>query len=229
MELFSELLRTGVPIWELLRIGGPIILILVVFSIVAFTISIVKLLQFSKAKLFSSNSAAAIADALGAMRQDNIEYAQQRLVSSKSPLSMVLQTVLRLRQQNAEEELLREEAERIANFHLVQLRRQLQTLEVIALISPLLGLLGTVIGMITAFQQLQQGGAVVDPKVLSGGIWEALLTTAAGLIVAIPATLMFNWFRGCTDRFQQLAEDVLTQTFTYSLYRSEGDSLQVVR
>ena len=229
MELFSELLRTGVPIWELLRIGGPIILILVVLSIVAFTISIVKLLQFSKAKLFSSNSAAAIADALGAMRQDNIEYAQQRLVSSKSPLSMVLQTVLRLRQQNAEEELLREEAERIANFHLVQLRRQLQTLEVIALISPLLGLLGTVIGMITAFQQLQQGGAVVDPKVLSGGIWEALLTTAAGLIVAIPATLMFNWFKGCTDRFQQLAEDVLTQTFTYSLYRSEGDSLQVVR
>ena len=229
MELFSELFRTGVPIWELLRIGGPIILILVVLSIVAFTISIVKLLQFSKAKLFSSNSAAAIADALGAMRQDNIEYAQQRLVSSKSPLSMVLQTVLRLRQQNAEEELLREEAERIANFHLVQLRRQLQTLEVIALISPLLGLLGTVIGMITAFQQLQQGGAVVDPKVLSGGIWEALLTTAAGLIVAIPATLMFNWFRGCTDRFQQLAEDVLTQTFTYSLYRSEGDSLQVVR
>ena len=229
MELFSELLRTGVPIWELLRIGGPIILILVVLSIVAFTISIVKLLQFSKAKLFSSNSAAAIADALGAMRQDNIEYAQQRLVSSKSPLSMVLQTVLRLRQQNAEEELLREEAERIANFHLVQLRRQLQTLEVIALISPLLGLLGTVIGMITAFQQIQQGGAVVDPKVLSGGIWEALLTTAAGLIVAIPATLMFNWFKGCTDRFQQLAEDVLTQTFTYSLYRSEGDSLQVVR
>ena len=229
MELFSELLRTGVPIWELLRSGGPIILILVVLSIVAFTISIVKLLQFSKAKLFSSNSAAAIADALGAMRQDNIEYAQQRLVSSKSPLSMVLQTVLGLRQQNAEEELLREEAERIANFHLAQLRRQLQTLEVIALISPLLGLLGTVIGMITAFQQLQQGGAVVDPKVLSGGIWEALLTTAAGLIVAIPATLMFNWFRGCTDRFQQLAEDVLTQTFTYSLYRSEGDSLQVVR
>ena len=229
MELFSELLRTGVPIWELLRIGGPIILILVVLSIVAFTISIVKLLQFSKAKLFSSNSAAAIADALGAMRQDNIEYAQQRLASSKSPLSMVLQTVLRLRQQNAEEELLREEAERIANFHLVQLRRQLQTLEVIALISPLLGLLGTVIGMITAFQQIQQGGAVVDPKVLSGGIWEALLTTAAGLIVAIPATLMFNWFKGCTDRFQQLAEDVLTQTFTYSLYRSEGDSLQVVR
>ena len=217
------------PFWELLRIGGPIILILVVLSVVAFTISIVKLLQFSKAKLFSSSSAAVIADALEAMRQDNIEYAQQRLVSSKSPLSMVLQTVLGLRQQNAEEELLREEAERIANFHLVQLRRQLQTLEVIALISPLLGLLGTVIGMITAFQQLQQGGAVVDPKVLSGGIWEALLTTAAGLIVAIPATLMFNWFRGCTDSFQQLAEDVLTQTFTYSLYRSEGDSLQVVR
>ena len=209
---------------ELLDIGGPVVLILIILSVVAFTIVIAKLLQFSQAGIFSTTGAAAIGDALEAMRQNNTAYAQQKILSSKSPIAVILQRILRLREQSADEDLLREEAERIANFQLIKLRRHLRTLEVIASISPLLGLLGTVIGMITAFQQLQQGGDVVDPKVLSGGIWEALLTTAAGLIVAIPATLLFNILMGCTDRFQQLAEDVLTQTFTYSLYRSGEDS-----
>lgn len=213
---------------ELVDIGGPIVLILIILSVIAFTIVIAKLLQFSQARIFSTRSASIIADALKAIRQDNIDYARQKLRSSRSPMSVILQTILRLRQQNVEEELLREEAERIANFQLVRLRRHLRTLEVIASISPLLGLLGTVIGMITAFQQLQQGSGAVDPKVLSGGIWEALLTTAAGLVVAIPATVMFNILSGFTDRFQQLTEDFLTQIFTYSLYHFEEDSHQLI-
>ncbi len=213
---------------ELVDIGGPIVLILIILSVIAFTIVIAKLLQFSQARIFSTRSASIIADALKAIRQDNIDYARQKLRSSRSPMSVILQTILRLRQQNVEEELLREEAERIANFQLVRLRRHLRTLEVIASISPLLGLLGTVIGMIAAFQQLQQGSGAVDPKVLSGGIWEALLTTAAGLVVAIPATVMFNILSGFTDRFQQLTEDFLTQIFTYSLYHFEDDSHQLI-
>lgn len=213
---------------ELVDIGGPIVLILIILSVIAFTIVIAKLLQFSQARIFSTRSASIIADALKAIRQDNIDYARQKLRSSRSPMSVILQTILRLRQQNVEEELLREEAERIANFQLVRLRRHLRTLEVIASISPLLGLLGTVIGMIAAFQQLQQGSGAVDPKVLSGGIWEALLTTAAGLVVAIPATVMFNILSGFTDRFQQLTEDFLTQIFTYSLYHFEEDSHQLI-
>lgn len=213
---------------ELVDIGGPIVLILIILSVIAFTIVIAKLLQFSQARIFSTRSASIIADALKAIRQDNIDYARQKLRSSRSPMSVILQTILRLRQQNVEEELLREEAERIANFQLVRLRRHLRTLEVIATISPLLGLLGTVIGMIAAFQQLQQGSGAVDPKVLSGGIWEALLTTAAGLVVAIPATVMFNILSGFTDRFQQLTEDFLTQIFTYSLYHFEEDSHQLI-
>ena len=213
---------------ELVDIGGPIVLILIILSVIAFTIVIAKLLQFSQARIFSTRSASIIADALKAIRQDNIDYARQKLRSSRSPMSVILQTILRLKQQDVEEELLREEAERIANFQLVRLRRHLRTLEVIATISPLLGLLGTVIGMITAFQQLQQGSGAVDPKVLSGGIWEALLTTAAGLVVAIPATVMFNILSGFTDRFQQLTEDFLTQIFTYSLYHFEEDSHQLI-
>ena len=77
-------------LWELLRIGGSIILILVVLSVVAFTISIVKLSQFHQANIFSSNIAAAIADAHEAIRQGNKEYTQQKHASSKSHLMMAL-------------------------------------------------------------------------------------------------------------------------------------------
>ncbi len=65
----------------------------------------------------------------------------------------------------------------------------LPTLEVISQVSPLIGLLGTVIGMIDSFNELELGGSLVDPSILAGGIWTALLTTAMGLIVAIPALI----------------------------------------
>ena len=70
----------------------------------------------------------------------------------------------------------------------------LPTLDIIAQVSPLLGLLGTVIGMISSFNQLELGGSLVDPSVLAGGIWTALLTTAIGLIVAIPALISHHYF-----------------------------------
>ena len=61
----------------------------------------------------------------------------------------------------------------------------LPSLEIISQVSPLIGLLGTVIGMIDSFNELELGGSLVDPSILAGGIWTALLTTAMGLIVAI--------------------------------------------
>ena len=60
--------------------------------------------------------------------------------------------------------------------------------------SPLLGLLGTVIGMISSFSQLELGGDLVNPALLAGGIWTALLTTAIGLVVAIPAMVAHHFF-----------------------------------
>ena len=63
------------------------------------------------------------------------------------------------------------------------------SLEIISQVSPLIGLLGTVVGMIDSFNELELGGSLVDPSILAGGIWTALLTTAMGLIVAIPALI----------------------------------------
>ena len=76
------------------------------------------------------------------------------------------------------------------------LSRYLQALATIGNIAPLLGLLGTVIGMIKAFMVIQEMGGKVNAAVLAGGIWEAMTTTAAGLTVAIPALLFYNYFMG---------------------------------
>ena len=79
-----------------------------------------------------------------------------------------------------------------------QLERYLNTLGTIAAITPLLGLLGTVIGMIKVFTAITAHG-VGNPTILAGGISEALITTAAGLSVAIPALIFFRYFRGKVD------------------------------
>lgn len=72
--------------------------------------------------------------------------------------------------------------------------RGLRVLDLTAQIAPLLGLFGTVLGMISAFRTLQEAGATADPSLLAGGIWVALMTTAVGLCVAMPASVALAWF-----------------------------------
>lgn len=107
----------------------------------------------------------------------------------------------------------REETERVARRTLSEARKGLRALETIATVAPLLGLLGTVLGMIAAFQALEGSGARADPSVLAGGIWEALLTTAAGMAVAIPAALALAWFEAVIDRVAADLEDLLARVF----------------
>ena len=82
-----------------------------------------------------------------------------------------------------------QEIETLIHKKYLKSQRFLPSLEIIAQVSPLIGLLGTVIGMIDSFNELELGGSLVDPSILAGGIWTALLTTAMGLIVAIPALI----------------------------------------
>ncbi|MCI4665681.1 MAG: MotA/TolQ/ExbB proton channel family protein [Neomegalonema sp.] len=108
----------------------------------------------------------------------------------------------------------REEVERVGRASLAELRVGLRGLETIATIAPLLGLLGTVLGMIAAFQALQAAGGRADPSTLAGGIWEAMLTTAAGMAVAIPTGLALNWCESVVERARLRIEDAATQVFT---------------
>ncbi|MCH8467950.1 MAG: MotA/TolQ/ExbB proton channel family protein [Roseinatronobacter sp.] len=108
----------------------------------------------------------------------------------------------------------REETARVGKRAMMQARRGLRALELIATIAPLIGLLGTVLGMIEAFQALQAAGNRADPAALAGGIWQALLTTAAGMAVAIPAAMALSWFEIICDRVQLDLEDLATRIFT---------------
>lgn len=112
------------------------------------------------------------------------------------------------------EPIAREEITRIGQRDLAGLRRGLRVLELVMTIAPLIGLLGTVLGMIDAFRALEESGGQADPSVLAGGIWEALLTTAAGMAVAIPAAIALSWFEGVIERVQHDLEDMATRYFT---------------
>ena len=103
------------------------------------------------------------------------------------------------------------ETGRVARGLLVQARAGARGLELAETIGPLLGLLGTVTGMIAAFQALQEAGSRADPAALAGGIWEALLTTAAGMAVAIPASIALAWFDSVVDGLRHDMEDSATR------------------
>ena len=90
-------------------------------------------------------------------------------------------------------------------------------LEVIASLAPLLGLFGTVLGMIEAFRQLEAAGNQVNPAILSGGIWQALLTTAVGLAVAMPVVAVLNWLERRVDALAHEMDSVVTRVFTEDL------------
>lgn len=112
------------------------------------------------------------------------------------------------------------EAARVGRALLAQATAGLRGLELAATLGPLLGLLGTVTGMIAAFQALQDTGARADPATLAGGIWEALLTTAAGMAVAIPASAALTWFDSVAETLRHDMEDAATRI----LHRARPDA-----
>ncbi|MEL0637509.1 MotA/TolQ/ExbB proton channel family protein [Marinomonas sp. TI.3.20] len=194
-----------------LQVGGPVVWILMGFSVVALTIVLMKLWQFASIRAESRNT---VDIALIAWRNNNAVEALE-LLDEKRPVDFLVGFSIRsLQVANMDVALIREEVERLAMSKLNQLRSYLRPLEIIASLSPLLGLLGTVLGMITAFQQMEGAGNQVDPSVLSGGIWQALLTTAVGLAVAIPVVTMHSWLERKVERISNLINDAVTQVFT---------------
>ncbi|MGQ0699823.1 MAG: MotA/TolQ/ExbB proton channel family protein [Panacagrimonas sp.] len=195
-----------------LQLGGPAMWVLALMSVASLTLVIVKLWDFSERKLEASDF---LAPALSAWERGQADQAIALLAPSPSPLAAVLAHALdTLRDSRLAESQVRERIERKATEHLEQARTHLRTLDLIGSLAPLLGLLGTVLGMIDAFQALQAAGDRVEPSILSGGIWQALLTTAAGLIIAIPTVAAVHYFERRVERLQQAMESALTRLLT---------------
>mgnify|MGYP003125246386 FL=1 len=192
--------------------GGPIMYLLAIMSVVATTVFASKMVQFLMLRLWNGRERD---EALGLWRSGHGKAALDLLEDGAHPAAAIARYAMQLRHnRDISEAEAREEVERVAGLFMDRLSSGLRLLAAIAMLSPLIGLLGTVIGMIDAFKALEGAGSKVDPSILSGGIWVALLTTAAGLVVAIPATAAHQLVDGIVERAGRAMEDAATQVFT---------------
>jgi len=197
---------------NLIQAGGPVVVLLIGLSILGLAVLLLKSWQFFALKIDKREF---IEQAMAAWTKPDIAGMKKILTVNKNPIARVIETAVQVcTQEKVNSTIAREEVIRVATLELANLRSYLRIIEVIAALSPLLGLFGTVLGMIEAFHKLEQAGTAVDPSVLSGGIWEALLTTAIGLAVAIPAIIALNWLEHRIESFKLALEDTMTRIFT---------------
>jgi len=176
---------------QLDTIGGPIIIVLISLSVAAASIAFAKIFQFMRLGVGRHGAAR---DAMGLWERGERERAIGRLAPDTASVSRVLLRVMRaLDDPQIQVSAVREDAFGFALDLLTRMRRHLRTLDTIVQAAPMLGLLGTVLGMIDVFGKLELGRGAVDPSQLAGGIWVALLTTALGLVVAIPFYFVTSW------------------------------------
>ena len=206
---------------DMLAAGGPVVAILIAMSVVALAIVLVKLWQFRAARLGERGF---VRKALVLVRSGRPHDALALVRGKRNPVAQAVSRALIGQLRGLPDHKVREEAVRFGGDLLEELRGYLRPLEVIASLAPLLGLFGTVLGMIGAFQQLEAAGNQVNPAVLSGGIWEALLTTAVGLAVAIPAVAALNWLERAVERTAHDMDSALTGVFTEDLSTGVGES-----
>ena len=173
--------------------GGIVFIILLFFSFVSLSIIIFKLIQFYLLKPLDLTEIEKVIKS--SENINNLETVSPILEEKNNLFSRIIsQSIGIFNDTNLKENEKISEISFIVTKEIKPLEKLLPSLDIIAQVSPLLGLLGTVIGMISSFNQLELGGSNVDPSILAGGIWTALLTTAIGLIVAIPALISHHYF-----------------------------------
>ncbi len=171
----------------LIEKGGVVMIVILALSFIAAAIIIERLLFFRK---IQSDEEKILEYIQAALEQNHYYEAIAICENDPSPIANLMKAGIEHRFFSQAE--IKEAVMGAANLEIPRLEKFLSPLGTIAHIAPLLGLLGTVTGNIEAFGILGTGGVVGDPSMLASGISEALLTTAAGLIVSIPATVFYN-------------------------------------
>jgi len=186
-------LREGKSVFEMVTAGGWLMLPIILCSVIAAAITAERFWALKQEKVVPGNL---VAQVWQLHQKKELNKERIKLLRDSSPLGRILSAGLI--NINHEREVMKEAIEETGRQVVHELERFLNTLGTIASISPLLGLLGTVIGMIKVFTAITAQG-VGNPTVLAGGISEALITTAAGLSVAIPTLMFYRYFRGRVD------------------------------
>lgn len=192
---------------ENLGTGGPIIAILGLLSLLSLTVIVVKAIQLAPVRAGGAARDAALVQWSNGDRQP----AQATVAAGKSPADRVCSYAMQALIDGFKGPALMAELTRRGNLEFAAMNTWIRVLELIAMISPLLGLLGTVTGMIQSFQELELAQGAANASVLAGGIWQALLTTAAGLVVAIPAAIGASLLSGRAEAGAQAIENAVGQ------------------
>jgi biopolymer transport protein ExbB len=190
--------------WEIVRAGGPFMWPIILCSVVAIGIILERLWTLQRKRVMPADLARRI---WALVESGQVNDKVITALEANSPLGKLLAAGLanRHRPREAMMDRIEDTGRHVAH----DLDRFLNTLGTIAGVAPLLGLLGTVTGIIRAFSAIHEGG-LGDPRLLSGGISEALICTAAGLFVAIPSYVAFRYLRGKVDGIVvQIEKDVI--------------------
>jgi len=192
---------------QLIREGGPVLYLLAALSVLSLSLILWKVIDLAGV----TGGAARRDRALAAWAAGDRDGAQAELAAGRAPADRLGAAAMAAIRAGIGGALLDADLTRRGNAEMARMSQGVRVLELIAMISPLLGLLGTVTGMIESFQMLAEAGGSANASVMAGGIWEALLTTAAGLIVAIPAAIAAALFATRVDSVGQEMEVAVGQ------------------
>lgn len=176
-------------LWNLIFKGGVIMAPILLSGVLTLGIIIERIISFRNAEIDNDRFIKEMEERL---KKRKIKECLELCDEQDKPVPRVIKAGL-LKSDRSREEI-KETIEDAANHEIPVLEKYLGILATIATIAPLLGLLGTVTGLIKAFMVIEAQAGLVNPGDLAGGIWEALITTVAGLVVAIPAYLAYNYF-----------------------------------
>ncbi|HEX7081924.1 MAG TPA: MotA/TolQ/ExbB proton channel family protein [Gammaproteobacteria bacterium] len=179
--------------WEIVKAGGWLMVPIIACSVLTVAIILERLWTLQQKRVLPKDLVAQIREWL---KYNELEPEHLEMLHQNSPLGQILAAGLSAR--HADRGLMKERIEDSGRHVVHELERYLNALATIAGISPLLGLLGTVVGIMKVFTALTANG-LGSPAALAGGISEALITTAAGLSVAIPALVAYRYLRGRVD------------------------------
>ena len=214
----------GMNAWELIKMGGPLMVPILLCSLFALGIVIEKLIHFS---MIQTNVLQLKSKVFALIKGNQIKEAIQLCDANPSPVAKILKAgILKF---GASREEIKEAMEDASLFEIPKLENRLGALATIAHISPLLGLLGTVTGMTTSFHTIQVRAASLNPVTpgdLAGGIGEALITTVAGLMVAIPTFVAYNYCVSRINRFTLEMERAATELVNFMCHVAETGVLE---
>lgn len=188
--------------WEVFLKGGSVMYAILAVSVLGVAVIVERLIYFAR----NRNDDTALLERIEeALARGDLREARSQLARARGPVQRVVSACLGKWREGLES--IAEAANFEGNRVVDDLEKHLRVLAIIAQGAPLLGLLGTVTGMIRTFMEIEGAGGEVNVTSLAGGIWEALLTTAFGLVVAIPALFAYHYFEAKVERYARLIRD----------------------